>query len=34
VLGLMLGILLVCEGAALTYLAWHVRTAASAKAAT
>ena len=27
VLGLMLGILLVCEGAALTYLAWHVRTA-------
>ncbi len=29
VLGLMLGILLVCEGAALTYLAWHVRTAAS-----
>jgi uncharacterized membrane protein HdeD (DUF308 family) len=26
-LGLMLGILLVCEGAALTYLAWHVRTA-------
>jgi len=29
VLGLMLGILLVCEGAALTYLAWHVRTATS-----
>jgi uncharacterized membrane protein HdeD (DUF308 family) len=28
-LGLMLGILLVCEGAALTYLAWHVRTATS-----
>lgn len=27
VLGLMLGILLVCEGAALTYLAWHVRSA-------
>lgn len=27
VLGLMLGILLVCEGAALTYLAWQVRTA-------
>lgn len=27
VLGLMLGILLVCEGAALTYLAWHVRNA-------
>jgi uncharacterized membrane protein HdeD (DUF308 family) len=27
VLGVMLGILLVCEGAALTYLAWHVRTA-------
>ncbi len=26
-LGLMLGILLVCEGAALTYLAWKVRTA-------
>jgi uncharacterized membrane protein HdeD (DUF308 family) len=26
-LGLMLGILLVCEGAALTYLAWQVRTA-------
>jgi hypothetical protein len=26
---LMLGILLVCEGAALTYLAWHVRTATS-----
>jgi hypothetical protein len=23
----MLGILLVCEGAALTYLAWQVRTA-------
>ena len=33
VLGLMLGILLVCEGAALTYLAWHVRMAASAKSA-
>ena len=27
VLGLMLGILLICEGAALTYLAWRVRTA-------
>lgn len=27
VLGLMLGTLLVCEGAALTYLAWQVRTA-------
>lgn len=27
VLGLMLGVLLVCEGAALTYLAWHVRHA-------
>jgi len=26
-LGLMLGVLLVCEGAALTYLAWQVRTA-------
>jgi len=33
VLGLMLGILLVCEGAALTYLAWHVRTAASSATA-
>ena len=30
VLGLMLGILLVCEGAALTYLAWHVRHAPAA----
>lgn len=29
VLGLMLGILLVSEGAALTYLAWHVRSAAA-----
>jgi uncharacterized membrane protein HdeD (DUF308 family) len=29
VLGLLLGIQLVCEGAALTYLAWHVRTATS-----
>jgi uncharacterized membrane protein HdeD (DUF308 family) len=27
VLGLMLGVLLVCEGAALTYLAWRVRHA-------
>jgi uncharacterized membrane protein HdeD (DUF308 family) len=27
VLGVLLGILLVCEGAALTYLAWMVRTA-------
>jgi uncharacterized membrane protein HdeD (DUF308 family) len=27
VLGLLLGTLLVCEGAALTYLAWRVRTA-------
>ncbi|MEZ5829299.1 MAG: HdeD family acid-resistance protein [Hyphomicrobiales bacterium] len=26
VLGVLLGVLLVCEGAALTYLAWHVRT--------
>lgn len=30
VLGLMLGVLLVCEGAALTYLAWHVRSATAA----
>jgi uncharacterized membrane protein HdeD (DUF308 family) len=30
-LGLMLGILLVCEGAALTYLAWQVRTAPAVK---
>lgn len=29
VLGLMLGILLICEGAALTALAWHVRRAPS-----
>jgi uncharacterized membrane protein HdeD (DUF308 family) len=29
VLGLLLGIQLVCEGAALTYLAWHVRTVTS-----
>jgi uncharacterized membrane protein HdeD (DUF308 family) len=27
VLGLMLGVLLICEGAALTYLAWQVRHA-------
>jgi uncharacterized membrane protein HdeD (DUF308 family) len=26
VLGVLLGIQLVCEGAALAYLAWHVRT--------
>ena len=32
VLGLMLGILLVCEGAALTYLAWQVRTAPAVNA--
>lgn len=31
-LGLMLGILLVCEGAALTYLAWQVRTAPAVNA--
>ena len=31
VLGLMLGILLVSEGAALTYLAWQVRTAPAVK---
>lgn len=29
VLGLMLGVLLICEGAALTTLAWHVRHAPS-----
>ena len=29
VLGLMLGLLLICEGAALTTLAWHVRRAPS-----
>ncbi len=29
VLGLMLGILLICEGSALTVLAWHVRRAPS-----
>jgi uncharacterized membrane protein HdeD (DUF308 family) len=33
VLGLMLGLLLVCEGAALTYLAWHVRTAPAVRGA-
>ncbi|MHA1517882.1 MAG: HdeD family acid-resistance protein [Alphaproteobacteria bacterium] len=33
VLGLMLGVLLVCEGAALTYLAWHVRTSSMQKEA-
>jgi uncharacterized membrane protein HdeD (DUF308 family) len=32
VLGLMLGILLICEGAALTYLAWHVRHAPAVSA--
>ncbi|MGK2922336.1 MAG: HdeD family acid-resistance protein [Methyloceanibacter sp.] len=32
VLGLMLGILLVCEGAALTYLAWQVHTAPAVNA--
>jgi len=29
-LGVLLGIQLMCEGAALTYLAWHVRTAPAA----
>jgi uncharacterized membrane protein HdeD (DUF308 family) len=33
VLGLMLGLLLISEGAALTYLAWHVRTSTAPKAA-
>lgn len=33
VLGLMLGLLLISEGAALTYLAWHVRMSAAPKAA-
>ena len=33
VLGLMLGLLLISEGAALTYLAWHVRSSAAPKAA-
>jgi uncharacterized membrane protein HdeD (DUF308 family) len=33
VLGLMLGLLLISEGAALTYLAWHVRTSTAPRAA-
>jgi uncharacterized membrane protein HdeD (DUF308 family) len=33
VLGLMLGLLLMSEGAALTYLAWHVRTSTAPRAA-
>ena len=33
VLGLMLGLLLIAEGAALTVLAWHVRTAPSSQSA-
>jgi uncharacterized membrane protein HdeD (DUF308 family) len=33
VLGLMLGLLLISEGAALTYLAWHVRTSTAPRTA-